>query len=108
MSKRRRGSDMFSREAFLARLASKAEARENINNIANFGSAKNLRLSQLLEEKNEIAEEPMIFILSTKLTTKGLMTLAIAIKHVPARYSQEGHDEFTVNLRLYAIGTAPL
>ena len=36
------------------------------------------------------------------------MTLAIAIKHVPARYSQEGHDEFTVNLRLYAIGTAPL
>ncbi|CAB3991718.1 Hypothetical predicted protein, partial [Paramuricea clavata] len=88
MSKRRRGSDMFSREAFLARLASKAEARENINKIANFVSAKNLRLSQLLEEKNEIAEETMIFILSTKLTTKGLMTLAMAIKHVPSRYSQ--------------------
>ena len=52
------GSDMFSREAFLGRLASKAElARENINKIANFVSAKNLRLSQLLEEKNEIAEE---------------------------------------------------
>jgi hypothetical protein len=48
----------------------RGEARENINNIANFGSAKNLRLFQLLEEKNEIAEEPMIFILSTKLTTK--------------------------------------
>ena len=33
------------------------------------------------------------------------MTLAIAIKHVPARYSQAGHDEFAVNLRLYAIDT---
>ena len=33
------------------------------------------------------------------------MTLAIAIKHVPARYSQAGHDEFAVNLRRYAIGT---
>ena len=33
------------------------------------------------------------------------MTLAIAIKHVPARYSQAGHEEFAVNLRLYAIGT---
>ena len=32
------------------------------------------------------------------------MTLAIAIKHVPAQYSQAGHDEFAVNLRLYAIG----
>jgi hypothetical protein len=31
----------------------------------------------LLEEKNEIAEETMIFILSTKLTTKELMTLAM-------------------------------
>ncbi|CAB4032328.1 Hypothetical predicted protein, partial [Paramuricea clavata] len=103
MSKQRRGSDMFSREAFLARLASKAEERENINKIANFVSAKNLRLSQLLEEKNEIAEET-IFILSTKLTTKGLMTLAMAIKHVPSRYSQAGHDECG-NFRLYAIGT---
>jgi hypothetical protein len=104
MSKRRRGSDIFSREAFLARLASKAEARKNINKIANFVSAKNLRLSQLLEGKNEIAEVTMIFILSTKLTTKGLMTLAMTIKHVPERYSQAGHDE-CVNFRLYAIGT---
>ena len=39
----------------------------------------------------------MIFILSNQLTTKGLMTLAIAIKHVPARYSQAGHDEFAVH-----------
>ena len=49
----------------------------------------------------------MIFILSTKLTTKGLMTLAMAIKHVPARlYSQAGHDECG-NFRLY-MRLAPL
>ena len=103
MSKRQRGSEIFSREAMLARLAAKSDVRESINNIVDFESAKNLRLPQLLGIQNEFNKETLIFILSAKLTTKGLLTLAMAIKHVPAPYSQAGHEEYT-NLRLYAIG----
>ena len=48
----------------------------------------------------------MVFILASKLTMKGLLTLAMAVNHVPAPYSQTGHKdrEDYPNMRLYAIG----
>jgi hypothetical protein len=107
MSKRRRGQNLFSREAVLARLEAKSDVHHNIKNIANYESAKRLEMTQILNEKESIGEEVMVFILSSKLTMKGLLTLAMAIKHVPAAYSQTGHDaelDGYSNVRLYAIG----
>lgn len=75
MSKRRCGQDLFSREAVMACLKARSDVKDRINSIANYESAKNLELMQILSDKNEIGEEAMVFILSSKLTTKGLLTL---------------------------------
>ena len=105
MSKRLRGQDLFSREAVLTRLQEKSEVESNIKNIANYGRAKDLEITQILNKKEGIGEEALIFILSSKLTMKGLLTLSMAIKHVPAPYSQTGHEaDGYSNMRLYAIG----
>ena len=101
-SKRRRGQDLFSWEAVMARLRARSDVKDHINSTANYESAKNLEMTQILSDKNEIGEEAMVFILSSKLTTKGLLTLAKAINHVPASYSQTGYKDYS-NLRLYTI-----
>lgn len=59
----------------MARLKARSDVKDRINSIANYESAKNLELMQILSDKNEIGEEAMVFILSSKLTTKGLLTL---------------------------------
>ena len=79
MSKRRRGQELFSREAVIARLKEKSDVRENINKVANYRSAKSLEIAQTLNGKDEIGEEAMVFILASKLTMKGLLTLAMQL-----------------------------
>ena len=57
MSKRRRGQELFSREAVIARLKEKSDVRENINKVANYRSAKSLEIAQILNGKDEIGEK---------------------------------------------------
>ena len=102
-SKRRRGADLFSKEpAILGRLEAKAENQEKLKSIANQQNAQEISLSDVVGSKNEISEEVMIFILSSKLTMPGLITLATAIDHVRRAYGKVGHSHHE-NLRLYAI-----
>ena len=105
MAKRRRagrGESLFSQQAVVSRLASKSTEVNNIKIIANREAALQLEISDISKGIQGLGEEEVVFILSCKLTLKGLMTLIKAIKHVPAPYNQVGHKDFG-SLRLYVI-----
>ena len=90
MAKRRRagrGESLFSQQAVVSRLASKSTEVNNIKIITSREAALQLEISDISKGIQGLGEEEVVFILSCKLTLKGLMTLIKAIKHVPAPYN---------------------
>lgn len=92
---------MFSQQAVVSRLASKCTEANIIKAIANREAALELDVLDISKGIHGLGEEEVVYILSCKITMKGL-TLMKAIKHVPAPYNKVGHKDFG-SLRLYVI-----
>ena len=104
MSKRRKGQDLFSKEAVKLRLTNHISARNEIKSIANREPAVLFDFSSLNETGSAITgEEEIVLILAVKLTMLGLPTLVAAIKHIPEAYNRSGMTGYT-SLRSYFIG----
>lgn len=83
--KKRRLAQCFSPDAITQRLAERQRAQDDLN--ATLLRLQAIDVFSLVERNSSLNENQTLLLLASKLTFSGVVTLKMALKHVPSSYS---------------------